>query len=321
MNTPHSDLKLAPAECSGCRFRIPRDSGRALWQITNRCNYRCGYCIFGSGDECSGPELSLETIRRVLFELKAQNFRYIKFTGGEPFIRPDLIPVLDYAAELGLSADVSSNAALITAETARRLKPIGLSMVHVGLDGHTAVVSEAARGTGTFEASLRGLRNLLDAGVPVRIGCVIFRQNEYSLKEMVKFSAGLGAAELVFSMMVPLGRLKGDLSNAAQRDQAALSGEIESLAMEYANQIKVSANFGDGAGQTCGAVCPGGTRFLYIDHTGYISPCTWVAEESSRFRSSRTLAEAPLEELLQSEPLRAYQKRIRSLPCGCPMER
>ena len=117
-----------------CIFRIPENGGRVLWEITNTCNYHCSYCMFSCEAQKYENELSTEEAKRTIKDLKENNFTYIKFTGGEPFVRKDMIEILKYASELGFDMDISSNASLLTKEIVIQLKQMNFPMVHVSLE-------------------------------------------------------------------------------------------------------------------------------------------------------------------------------------------
>jgi len=141
-----------------CLFRIPENGGRVLWEITNTCNYHCSYCIFSSESKKYENELSTEEIKKAIKELKENNFTYIKFTGGEPFTRDDMIEILKYARNLGFDMDISTNGSLITEKIAKELKNMSFPMVHVSLDGENKKSHEYVRGESTFERTLRGIK-------------------------------------------------------------------------------------------------------------------------------------------------------------------
>ena len=95
-------------------------------------------------------------------ELKENNFTYIKFTGGEPFTRDDMIEILKYARNLGFDMDISTNGSLITEKIAKELKNMSFPMVHVSLDGENKKSHEYVRGENTFERTLRGIKHLTE---------------------------------------------------------------------------------------------------------------------------------------------------------------
>lgn len=305
-----------------CLFRIPEETGRVLWQLTNVCNYNCRYCIFSSGPERIEGELSFEEICRILAELKQANFRSIKFTGGEPFARKDLISILERAHQLNLQFDLSTNASLIDKRRAIALAKTDPEMVHVSLDGGDEETHDSIRGGGTFKKTLAGILNLTHAGMKLRIGCVVFRNNETKLDSIVGLCHTLGANEVIFSRMQPLGELRGNNALCATRSDASLNIEVEALASTWRNKIKVSGNFQVAASYERPARCPGGERFLFIDNLGFLSPCTWALEHDPKVRTFRSLKETSLNELLGNSVMNDFRAMIAEREAngavGCP---
>ncbi len=325
-----SSAKRAPAKetnafdesCSFCLFRIPRNGGRVIWQVTNQCNYKCSYCIFSADGRKPEGELETPQIMRTLDALKERGFTHLKLTGGEPFVRQDMVEILRRAHELELETDISSNASLITPQLAASIAATGVKCVHVSLDGPTKELQEKVRGPLTFDRTVRGIKNLVAAGVYVRIGCLIYRDNERSLEKMVKYCADLGVAEVIFSYMEPVGRMRGDNSLVASRKMPELIAELSDLRDRFAKQIKVSFSFTREAPAGAG-ICPGTRRFLSIDNLGRVSPCTWVAERQPDFVCQLSLRDHSLEEILAAPEIRRYAELSARLAASdldrCPM--
>lgn len=306
-----------------CLFRIPENGGRALWEITNTCNYHCSYCIFSSEGKKYENELTTEEVMRTIKELKENNFTYIKFTGGEPFTRNDMIQILKYASELGFDMDISTNASLITEEIAQELKNINFPMVHVSLDGNDKYSHEYVRGENTFEKTLRGIRYLTKNNVYTRIGTVIYKQNEDKLEEIVKLAIELKANEIIFSFMEAVGRLEGDETIISKRTIDSVKEEIEKLGIKYREQIQVKYSFTEN--KICKnqeGICPAINKFIYINNLGQISPCTWVVSENPKYKSELTLKNSTFAEIIKSEPIQKYLKYIQENQIkGCPVNR
>ena len=307
-----------------CLFRIPEHGGRILWQITNVCNYYCSYCIFASGPEKINGELSTAKIIKAVNELKEQGFTHIKFTGGEPFVRHDLVDILQHACNLRMVVDVSTNASFITEDKAKRLASMGLNMVHVSIDGHTKKIHEEVRGGKTYEKTLQGLNHLVEQGMYVRVGTVLFSGNDQCLREMIVFCAERGVKEVAFSIMEPAGRIAGDYSSVTQINKQNLRETIEALAREYGEKIKVRHNFMSHITWTGEGTCPGARKFLYIDNVGRIAPCTWVVEKSNIYQSNLTLETSSVSDILASEPIKSYLSMIGKAGeegyHGCPLQ-
>jgi len=300
-----------PNNYSFCKFRIP-EGKRVIWEITNECNYGCKYCIFASTGRKPVGELDTQEVYGLLAQLKAQGFTHVKFTGGEPFLRPDMIAILQKTDELGFCYDISTNASRIKPIMVEQLSELKMEMIHISLDGHTKEIHEAVRGKKSFEPTLAGL-GLLTGKQKIRVGCVIHLHNENYLREMIEFCERLKVDELIFSLMEPVGRLRGKDTHLAQRKRQELLEEIES----YRSSIKVSHNLHAVVPNTKMSQnhCPGGDKFLFINSLGDVSPCTWVSEKRPDLiiHHVKTLSEA----LSGIEKFRQVAKKM---PCVCPME-
>ena len=305
-----------------CLFRIPENGGRVLWEITNTCNYHCIYCIFNSEAKKYEDELTTDEVKRAIKELKDNNFTYIKFTGGEPFTRKDIIEILRYASELGFDMDISTNASLVTEDIAKELKNIKFPMVHVSLDGNDKYTHEYVRGENTFERTIRGIRYLTNNDVYTRIGTVIYKQNEDKLEEIVKLAIELKANEIIFSFMEAVGRLDGDETIISKRTINSVKEELENLATKYKKQIKVKYSFTENKITETEEYCPAVNKFLYINNLGQVSPCTWVVSQNPEYKSELTLKNSSLTEIIKSEPIQRYLKYIEENKIkGCPASR
>jgi uncharacterized protein len=149
-----------------------------ILELTERCNLRCGYCIYGPqftqkrnhGTKDMSPETAFRAI-----DLLGRNSRYKKdigltFYGGEPLLRfPFLQACVDHArhtlSEKELSFSMTTNATLLTPQMAEFLANEGFG-VHVSLDGPEDIHDrhrKDANGTGSFKRTTSGLRILFDA--------------------------------------------------------------------------------------------------------------------------------------------------------------
>jgi MoaA/NifB/PqqE/SkfB family radical SAM enzyme len=291
------------AEWSCCRFRMPRRGARAIWQVTNSCNYACRYCIFSSAPQKVAGELSTEEALRVIDELAAAGFGHLKVTGGEPLLRADLIEILRRAGGRGISWDLSTNGSLLKEETAEALRECGRGMLHLSLDGPSAAINDSIRGANTFFRTLRAVQLAVKAGLKTRIGSVVFSGNESFLDEMVTLCAKLGVNEVVFSRMEPLGRLAGSTAFQTSFSNQELAEKINAIRPKNGAKIRVTHNFSapmhdQQEGLEYVHRCPAGRTFIYIDNLGRVSPCTWLSGRDSSLISARTLKEVSLATIL-----------------------
>lgn len=292
-------------------FRIPQDGGRVLWEITNRCNYACKYCIFSSGKGSIKEELSFWKCIKTIDDLWSHNFQYLKITGGEPFLRDDLVEIIEYAIKKGMKVDVSTNASMITLKQAKKLSGLKLEMIHVSLDGDKEV-HEKVRGINTYDKTITGIKNLKESHQYIRIGTVLYKENQNRILEMIRQALELKVSEIIFSIMEPVGRMKGDNSYVITRPLKAIEEEILRYQREYKNKLKINYNWSSKIDEHI-ETCPAGRKFIYMNHKGNIAPCSWLVTLSSTYLTKGTLKEKNLNQLFQEE---TWKKFMEKKKCG-----
>lgn len=291
-----------------CKFTLPNNEGKAIWEITHSCNYGCSYCIFSCNREIIKGELTTDECFHVIDELVKNNFKYLKITGGEPFLRKDIIEVLKYASQKMIT-DISTNASLITPKIVSELNKIDLKMIHVSLDGNKEE-HEAVRGKNAYEATMHGLEALKKSKNKVRIGSVINSNNENNLENLIKDAIPF-ANEIIFSIMEPVSNQ--DKSQIKKKDNAILISELDKLNKKYQNEIKVNYNFKPQPNFI--KRCPAGDKFIYINNFGNISPCTWVYENDKTCISKKSLKDNALKAILNEPQLQKFTKNKKEGIC------
>jgi AdoMet-dependent heme synthase len=151
---------------------VPSVSLDTLWfQVAGTiCNLQCTHCFIScSPTNHSHEMLTLAQVRERLAEAVPLGVREYYFTGGEPFLNPEIFPILEETLRQG-PASVLTNGLFLTPERCRRLRELfdeaEYSLdIRVSIDGYTAAVNDPIRGPGTFEKILRGIANLAASGV------------------------------------------------------------------------------------------------------------------------------------------------------------
>ena len=280
-----------------CKFTLPNNEGKAIWEITHQCNYSCSYCIFSCNSKKIDGELTTEECYHIIDELVLHNFKHLKITGGEPFIRKDILEILKYASER-LITDISTNASLITPEKVELLNQLKLKMIHVSLDGDK-LEHESVRGNNTYERTIKGLEALRKSVNKVRIGSVIHSNNQYDLESLILDSVGLEADEIIFSIMEPVAGQDRTLVKTIPNE--VLISQIDELREKYNGQIIVNYNFGKQPNFV--RRCPAGDKFIYINNFGNVSPCPWVLESDKTCITTKSLRDKSLEEIKRDKIL------------------
>ena len=151
---------------------VPSVSLDTLWfQVAGTlCNLKCTHCFIScSPTNHSHGMLTLENVRTRLLEAARLGVREYYFTGGEPFMNPDMLPIIE-AALLQGPVSVLTNGLLLPPGKCRKLKALSDGSdysldIRISIDGYTAEVNDPIRGAGTFEKILDGIRNLAEAGL------------------------------------------------------------------------------------------------------------------------------------------------------------
>jgi mycofactocin radical SAM maturase len=175
------------------------------WEMTYRCNLSCIHCLSDSGPRRRG-ELTTEECLRVIDALSERKVFQFNIGGGEPFMRPDFLDLMDYAHEKGMVTCISTNGTLIDEEVARRLDH-KLVYIQVSLDGATPESNDPIRGKGSFRKVLDALEHLRKRDIEVSINTVLTRLSFPGLDNLVDLAASFGA-KLRVSRFRPSGRGK-----------------------------------------------------------------------------------------------------------------
>jgi cyclic pyranopterin phosphate synthase len=165
--------------------------------VTDRCNFRCGYCmpreVFHDHYRFLPRRdlLSYEEIARVArIAVSVLGVRKLRVTGGEPLVRRDLPELIAMLAAIPGVADIAlTTNGLLLAEQAAPLARAGLKRVTVSLDALDATTFQRMSGTSIDPARvLDGIAAADAAGLrPIKINCVVIRgQNEHAIRDLVR---------------------------------------------------------------------------------------------------------------------------------------
>ena len=147
--------------------------------VTDRCNFRCVYCLPEEGTTWMPRDglLRYEEIARIVGILAPMGLRRVRLTGGEPTVRRDIEDLVGAVAAVPGIEDLSMTTnAHRFAQTAHRLKKAGLRRVNISIDSLDAArFSRITRG-GDLAAVLAGIEAAVDAGLtPVKLNMVVMR--------------------------------------------------------------------------------------------------------------------------------------------------
>jgi radical SAM protein with 4Fe4S-binding SPASM domain len=105
-------LKIRPGHTGERNWMDPSPLRTLFWNVTYACNFRCPVCFTDAGTPAS-DELTTEEALAVIRKAGRSGIRDVLISGGEPFMRPDLITILSSLAESNISARIASNGSLL----------------------------------------------------------------------------------------------------------------------------------------------------------------------------------------------------------------
>jgi cyclic pyranopterin phosphate synthase len=164
--------------------------------VTDRCNFRCTYCMPEEGMQWlpRSDVLSFEEIERVA-RVCVERFGFdgIRLTGGEPTVRSHLPVLVGKLAALGADLSMTTNGATLRL-LAADLRAAGLARINISLDSLRADRFLALTRRDALDKVLDGIDAALEAGFePVKVNCVLIRGvNDDELLDFADFGRSRG---------------------------------------------------------------------------------------------------------------------------------
>ena len=159
--------------------------GRRLWVYTNfHCNLACSYCCAESSPRADPRLFSVDLAREAFGEFAAMGGRELYFTGGEPFMHPDLGAVVEAGA--GLERTILTNAMVFG--RGRRLQTLEAMdrsvILQVSIDSATADLHDAQRGAGSWERAMTGIGQARALGFRVRVAATLYEEDPEGVRAL-----------------------------------------------------------------------------------------------------------------------------------------
>ena len=186
------------------------------WNITGMCNMRCKHCYISAP---FNEELDTETASRIIDEMEEVKIPLVILSGGEPLLRRDIFYLMEELKERGIKVALSTNGTLINEETAEKLVD-RVDYVGVSLDSPYEYWHDEFRGVkGAFNGSLRGIKNLISAGIPTGLRMTLTKFNVESVPSYMDLALKLGVSRVVFYHLSATGRARELADWYITRDQ------------------------------------------------------------------------------------------------------
>jgi len=239
--------------------------GRALRDlrvsVTDRCNFRCGYCMprekFGRHHKFlpNNRILSYEQIQRFIAACIPLGLNKVRITGGEPLLRRDLFELVSMVSSLGLEVALTTNGSLL-ADQSDKLYRAGLNRVTVSLDAldpdlHSKITDSVI----PVGEVIRGIESAVSSGLnPVKVNCVVRRGlNEAEVAPLVRHFRGTGVIVRFIEFMDVGSTNRWSFGQVVPTSEVlqTLSSEFDLFPMERKSPTDVASRWAhsDGSGE------------------------------------------------------------------------
>jgi radical SAM protein with 4Fe4S-binding SPASM domain len=172
---------------------IPSRLGNLDIELTERCNNDCIHCCINlpaSDRKAKAREMTADRVKEILKEAAGLGCLQVRFTGGEPLLRPDFEDLYLFARRLGLKVLLFTNALLVTprlADLFARIPP--LVTIEITVYGmHAGSYEAVTRVPGSFAQFRGGVDLLLERRVPFVVKAALLPPNRLEMEEFETWS-------------------------------------------------------------------------------------------------------------------------------------
>jgi MoaA/NifB/PqqE/SkfB family radical SAM enzyme len=231
--------------------------------ITEECPNRCLHCALP--DTGHHHRLEPDEVKNVVGQVLDLGTTLVIFDGGEPATYRELPDLVRSVDDRAISTIFTSGAGF-TPKLAHDLKDAGLYAVNVSLDSAREDEHDRMRGrSGAFRDAMKAVKNALDAGLLVDLYVVLRRDNVSEIEDFHRLASEVGAHELTFFEVVPVGRWWEEHESVlSEEDHAALDEFV--MGASSPRIFSVPAAFREFG-------CFAGRNWMHITPEGDVYPC------------------------------------------------
>lgn len=165
------------------------------WEATRRCNLRCLHCGSPTEEVNNADELTTDEVVRAFDEIARDfdmsRFRHINITGGEPFVRGDLLDVLRSISRWPFyrNIDIQTNGVFISdnPDILKELRDVAVTGLGISIDGFESTHDSLRGTTGTWSKAINAARLAVQAGYVVTVSLVAHSKNIHELAAFHRF--------------------------------------------------------------------------------------------------------------------------------------
>ncbi|MCL2400109.1 MAG: radical SAM protein [Defluviitaleaceae bacterium] len=263
--TQNQTMLLQALAESGCfeGQQISKKLCGTYLHVTSRCNLNCAGCYSEERNRNAKSDMTLKEMTHVLNNLAAAGVSRLTISGGEPFMRDDIIEIIKHAKQTGMEivACISNGIAPLKTylEAGKYLDRLAFS-----LDSHDKA-SAIIRPANVFNVVIEKIKALKKAGINTAIVFTLHKRNYHTMSEMVALAAELDVP-FNFSLFSVLeyGATKSDL--------VFRESDLEEIMLSSSGQKNSNVETFDSSIQ-CKWLCGAGRTTVSISSNGGVYPC------------------------------------------------
>ncbi len=266
----------------------PRIPLSAFFDLTYRCNLNCRHCWLRlpADDPAKPNELSLSELNDLVDESRTLGCRHLYLSGGEPMLREDFVGIFDSLTARVARYSLNTNGTLITPQIARLMKRTGHKWVALyGADAR--VCDHITRTPGSFDAAVRGMHLLREAGARFTVQIVLMRDNLHQYRQMVDLATSLSQDWRLGPSWFYLTATRDEIQNRSIREQRLDPREVIALnppdISTYLDPENKDRCDHRREGEGLFAPCIRARRDFHVDPTGTMSFCSMIKDPRLRY--------------------------------------
>lgn len=202
-------------------FFLEKIQGRPLisalqLELTSKCNERCIHCYIPNEKKNHGINMPFNEVVRIIDQFAKMGGIWITLSGGEIFMYPYLLEVMEYCRQKDLQISLLSNLINLKDEYIARIKAVNVSLIQVSLYSMNSEIHDFITTVkGSFDRTKMAIEKLVANDIPVQISCPIMKANKNGYRDVLKYAQSLKIkAQADYIMMA---RSDLDVSNLANR--------------------------------------------------------------------------------------------------------
>ena len=214
---------------------------QVTWEMTRACDWKASHARVAARPVRDKREFSTAEAFHLIEEVADMHVPLLVLTGGDPLLRPDLFPIVDFAARHSVRTSLTLlPTPLLDAEVIGELKARGLMRVAFWLHGSTAALDDAYWGVqGCHRRTLDTVGACHEVDLPVQINTIMAQRNVHDVDLMIELLTRLDVALWNVIFLVPAGREQAQEMLTAEEHEAVFA-KLYEASQRVHFQIKTS---------------------------------------------------------------------------------